>query len=285
VGIPDGNFAGTQPLKNLGSSDGNDVAPNVAPGPDNDVSGEDNGNPVSGSLFDGGAVRSAVVTLSADGEPSGDTSPSAGTPDANSNRTVDFGFWIVQDLLELGNQIWFDTDKDGVYDRGSESPAPAGVVVELWDATGGTLFATTYTDVAGQYLFTGLPSGDYYLVLPASNFATGGPLFGYRATTGAGASSTPDNGADDDSNGADDIDEVRSAVLALVSSMPTLEPEGYYTVDDDRLSDLTLDIGLIELVLAETGMDAHKALRWMTWLLAGGIMLILAGRGVRRAED
>ncbi len=48
VEIPASNFAGSQPLRNIGSSDGNDVTPNVAPGPDNDLSGEDNGNSVSG---------------------------------------------------------------------------------------------------------------------------------------------------------------------------------------------------------------------------------------------
>ena len=285
VEIPASNFAGTQPLRNLGSSDGNDAAPNVAPGPDNDVSGEDNGNPMTGNLFDGGAVRSGVVTLTAAGEPSGDTPPSAGTPDSNSNRTVDFGFWIVQDLLELGNQLWFDTNKDGIYDRGVEAPAPAGVRIELWDATTNTLYAVTFTDGAGHYLFSGLPTGDYYLVLPASDFVVGGPLFGYHATTGAGASANPDNGLDDDSNGADAADGVRSAVLSLVASMPTLEPEGYYTVADDRLSDLTLDVGLVELVLAETGMDAEAPLKWMAWFLGLGLTLILGSWAIRRTEE
>ena len=284
VEIPASNFVGTQPLKNTGSSDGNDVTPGVAPNPNNDVSGEDNGNPVSGNLFDGGAVRSGVVTLAADTEPTGDTAPSPGTPDANSNRTVDFGFWIVQDRLELGNQLWFDTNKNGVYDRGVESPVPAGVRVELWDATTNTLYAVTYTDGLGHYLFSGLPEGEYFLVLPASNFDAGGPLFGYHATSGSGVSMNPDNGTDDDSNGADANGGVRSADLSLVASMPTLEPEGYYTVSDDRLSDLTLDIGLVERVLAATGFDPATPLRLMAWFLMLGFALLLASWRVRRSN-
>ncbi len=78
---------------------------------------------------------------------------------------------------------------------------------------------------------------------------------------------------------------MRSAVLSLVSSMPTLEPEGYYTVDDDRLSDLTLDIGLVERVLAETGLDAERAVNWMAWFIGAGLMLILASWAVRRTEE
>ncbi len=280
VEIPESEFY--EELAGLGSSDGNDVA-GLAPDPDNDVSGEDNGNPVGGDIFVGAAVRALPVTLAADSEPTSDTGPTAGVVNDNSNRSVDFGFFDVQINLELGNQIWFDKVEDGVYGAG-DTPAPAGVVIELWDVTDTSApYATTTTDGLGQYLFSGLPAGDYYLVLPSSNFKKGGPLYGYVPTDGPGVSIVPDDGTDSDSNGEKSTGfSVRTAVFSFFSQMPTGESEGPYTVTDDRLSDMTIDIGLIEDVLAYTGVDIGPMLTWMMMLLSVGVWLMVADRNIRR---
>ncbi len=73
-------------------------------------------------------------------------------PDAQSNLSVDFGFHKVS----IGNQLWFDTGagantNNGVFDAG-ESPVPAGIVVNLVDASGNVV-ATTTTDATGRYMF------------------------------------------------------------------------------------------------------------------------------------
>ena len=57
----------------------------------------------------------------------------------------------------LGNLVFLDTDKNGIQD-GSETGVQ-NVTVTLF--LGGTAIATTTTDAAGNYLFTGLKAGTY----------------------------------------------------------------------------------------------------------------------------
>ena len=281
VEIPASEF--TQELEEYGSSDGNNVA-GFAPLADSDDLLADNGNPVTGNLFGGGAVRSSVATLAVDTELVTDRAPSAGVPNRDSNLAVDFGFWMVQAGLELGNQIWFDDDKDGIYDVGTEAHAPAGVIVELHDGVTGALLATTTTNSLGRYLFAGLVAGTYYLELPASNFVSGHPLKGWRATSGPGVSNTPGDGLDLDSNGQVMGLAIRSAVVSLVAQLPTLEVDAFSTVNDDRLSDLTVDFGLVfELdTLAFTGADLEHPLVVAFLLVLIGLLLLLIVRSRRR---
>ena len=274
VEIPASQFASTGPLEGYGSSDGNDDVSDLAPDPENNLTGEDNGNPVGGDVFAGSAVRSGIAILSAAAEVTTDPAPTAGTPDTNSNLTVDFGFWKVNAGLELGNQIWFDDVPDGVYNTGDDRPVPAGVAVELWPVGATDPTQTVLTNSDGQYLFTDLDAGDYYIVLQASNFASGGPLENYVLTDGAGASTTPGDGTDSDSNGEDLSGVVRTSVFTLSGATPTGEVDPFVTVPDDRVSDLTIDIGLIEVVLADTGIELRDYLVWMAGFLAAGLALL-----------
>jgi hypothetical protein len=189
---------------------------------------------------------------------------------------------MVQANLELGNQIWFDADKDGMYDVGVETPAPAGVVVQLFNATTDTLLATTTTNALGQYLFSGLVAGDYYLVLPKSNFLAGHPLAGFKATSGPGVSHVPDDGHDLDSNGDNAAMGVRTAMVTLYAKLPILEVDPWITVNDDRLSNLTIDFGLVQLdTLAFTGANVAIPSIVALWLLLVGVLLLLI-RPLRR---
>ena len=70
----------------------------------------------------------------------------------------------------LGDTVWIDTNADGVIDPGE--PGIGGVTVTAtWDGpdeTPGTLddiALTTTTDADGMYLFTGLPFGEYEVVV------------------------------------------------------------------------------------------------------------------------
>ncbi|RIL10424.1 hypothetical protein DCC79_08055, partial [bacterium] len=66
----------------------------------------------------------------------------------------------------IGDTVWFDADADGTIDAG-EPGIPGVTVLLARDADNdgvidpGEVVATTATDGAGQYLFDGLPAGDY----------------------------------------------------------------------------------------------------------------------------
>ncbi|MEZ4707417.1 MAG: SdrD B-like domain-containing protein [Caldilineaceae bacterium] len=98
-----------------------------------------------------------------------------------NDPTWDAGLWTLEpiELAALGDFVWRDLDADGVQDAGE--PGVEGVTVELYDGAG-TLVDTTTTDVNGQYSFTNLEPGDYYVVFT--------PPAGFRL-------SPQDQGADD----------------------------------------------------------------------------------------
>ncbi|HEY75553.1 MAG TPA: DUF11 domain-containing protein [Thermoflexia bacterium] len=128
---------------------------------DSDLNERDHGI-VYGVLGAGGYVASDAVTVTPGDEPIND-----GDTDANSNLTIDFGFY----RLSLGDQVWYDANNDGYLDAG-EVGAP-GVEVRLYDGTGTTLLMTTTTDASGYYTFTGLVSGTYVVeVIPPPNYAS-----------------------------------------------------------------------------------------------------------------
>lgn len=79
----------------------------------------------------------------------------------------------------LGDLVFVDVDGSGSYNPPFDVPVMNGVPVELYD-TNDQLVATTST-LAGRYLFTGLRPGEYYVRIPASQFQSGGPLFGLGA--------------------------------------------------------------------------------------------------------
>ena len=83
----------------------------------------------------------------------------------------------------LGNYVWNDLDGDGVQEPGE--PGIAGVTVELLDAVG-NIIASTITDAAGLYNFSGLINGSYTVLFTS-------PV-GYTATlTNAGGNDALDS--------------------------------------------------------------------------------------------
>jgi len=70
----------------------------------------------------------------------------------------------------LGDHIWVDTNGNGVQDGGE--PGKAGVQVKLFtDCAGNTLVGTKTSNVNGDYSFTGLAAGEYYLrVYPPTGY-------------------------------------------------------------------------------------------------------------------
>jgi len=126
---------------------------------DDNVDGDDNGTQSTA----GGASTSPMITLTADGEPTGEP-VQGGAQDAadddNGDMTVDFGFVPP---LSLGSTLFYDNDNNG--QQGTGETGIAGLLVELLDSAGNVV-ATTTTDANGDYLFDNLLPGDYQVRIP-----------------------------------------------------------------------------------------------------------------------
>ncbi|MEI2728799.1 MAG: SdrD B-like domain-containing protein [Candidatus Nanopelagicales bacterium] len=158
-------------------------------------------------------------------------------------------------LLNLGNQVWFDADNDGLID--SNEAGVAGVAVELYkdtDADGvftpgvDQYVATTNTLAGGYYTFTSLVPGDYVVVITGTNFAAGGVLADYRSSTDIATSGDPDNNIDSDDNGLENATgtTVNYVASSAVSLSANVEPDTN-TVSGD--SNWSVDFGFYKLVL------------------------------------
>ncbi len=68
--------------------------------------------------------------------------------------------------IEIGNRVWDDLNNNNIQDAGE--PGFAGVIVELYDASGATLLASVTTDANGNWYFnnTNVPAG----ILPNTNY-------------------------------------------------------------------------------------------------------------------
>ncbi len=196
-------------------------------GVNDDIDDNDDGSQM------GASVMSEVIELVLGSEPG-----------VNDNYTVDFGFYEPQTspTLTLGNLVFLDYENDGIFnnsDTGIE-----GVEVELWDAgpdqTKGTnddeLIDNQYTVVFGEYFFTGLSEGFYYVVLngngiPANHVSSTGD--GVFDNDGAGfyePAADPDDDQDDTDDGTQMGQQIMSGVIELTFGN---EPFGFenHTVD------------------------------------------------------
>jgi hypothetical protein len=103
-------------------------------------------------------------------------------------------FWFFSFKVEpieteysIGRLVWYDTNKNGQQDLAD--PTEIGipdVTYTVYDGPGpgANVVRQGSTDANGEFLETGLPAGDYTVVVDAANLAPGGPLFGWTSTTG-----------------------------------------------------------------------------------------------------
>ncbi|HUP59630.1 MAG TPA: SdrD B-like domain-containing protein [Thermoanaerobaculia bacterium] len=112
-------------------------------------------------LFTGLAAGSYIVKVdTTDPDFPTDVTPT-GDPDIASGR--------------IGDTIWLDANGNGVLNAGEDGIA--GVIVNLYDdadgsgtlSGGDSLVASTITNVNGNYLFTGLPAGNYFVDVDESS--------------------------------------------------------------------------------------------------------------------
>ena len=189
----------------------------------------------------------------------------------------------------LGNKVWLDngagggTSNNGLMDAGTESIGGGingvGVVVYASDGAGNPtgLPLSSMTTVAsgttnGFYGFN-LPPGDYVVVIPATNFASGAPLFGLYSS---GTSTATFNGIDPDTTATDKDDNgynainpvgtgVRSAAVTLsVGGEPTGEVDRTATdiAFTDNSANLTVDFGFVST--APTAVKLGYVKGWWT---------------------
>ncbi|MCI5156851.1 MAG: hypothetical protein D3906_00120 [Candidatus Electrothrix sp. AUS1_2] len=138
----------------------------------------------------------------------------SGTDDTDN----DFGYQLTGPG-KIGDFVWIDTDGDGQQDDGADSGIPGVTVTLEWDPDGDgnyTVLTTTTTsdgttdldgdnipDPAGSYLFTGLPEGDYRVVVDTADTDLPTDAFGnsyspstnvqYDVSVTAGSATSLDN--------------------------------------------------------------------------------------------
>jgi choice-of-anchor A domain-containing protein/uncharacterized repeat protein (TIGR01451 family)/TQXA domain-containing protein len=102
-----------------------------------------------------------------------------------TDLTWDAGVYFNK--ASLGDKVWLDANENGIQDAG-EAGVP-NVTVKLYDCSGNTLLGTTTTNASGNYLFSNLTAGSYYVVFTA-------PVgYSFSAQT-QGSDNTKDSDAD-----------------------------------------------------------------------------------------
>ena len=191
------------------------------------------------------------------------------TPDNQIAVTINDGDEIEKDFLEekvvfIGSTVFTDSNNNGVQDTGEAGIS--GVDVELYapgadGVVGGvddTLIDSTTTDGDGNYQFSDLPEGDYYVSIPTTNFASGGAL--ETAPLSSETTETTDNQVDGDDNGiqANSGEATNSPVINLTANGEPVDGTGANdetgtgsTLDngsgvaDDSDGDMTVDFGFV----------------------------------------
>lgn len=103
-----------------------------------------------------------------------------------SNLTGDFGYYFDRHRGLVGDRVWFDLDNDGVQDEGEQGVSGVTVQLEVQGGSKWTVKGSVITDVNGYYYFPNLDTGgggyNYRTRVMDTNFAAGGPLYGYTGT-------------------------------------------------------------------------------------------------------
>ncbi|MCX6853564.1 MAG: PA14 domain-containing protein, partial [Verrucomicrobia bacterium] len=216
--------------------------------------------PLTWSLASG--TLPAGLSLSSAGTITG--TPTAATVANITVRVTDLGGCFVNRALTLqarnmgiGNQIWIDTNNDGL--RGNTEAGAPNVRVELWSAglngirdngAGDDVKITEMdTDSNGLYSFSNLLAGVYYVRLP-----TPPNYYPSISTTAV----TTDNGVNNDNNGVQsggsDTPVVSPLITLTVGGEPSLGVDG-----DDTDRDSTIDFAFANLDLCYTNTLVDNA--------------------------
>jgi large repetitive protein len=173
------------------------------------------------------------------------------------NRTLDAGLIVPTGTLSLGDQVWTETDNDGVFEPQNGELGVDGVRLDLYldvnndglpslDEYFGTTETATTSGFAGRYRFNELGPGNFLVVVSPSAFGGSGALAGFETATGNDPAPDPDDDVNGDDNGRPSG--------ALVAALPvTLSDNGEPTSEDgDNDSNLTVDFGFVPQAAVDT---------------------------------
>ena len=217
--LPPANFVPSGPLAYTVSipSDGGDN------GIDDD--GGENGVDVAEPSVSG--VRSVTFSLAPGTEPVNFPGTETGSgfsldsvDDANIDLTIDFGFQSTRG--RIGDRVWLDSNRNGLQDPGEAGLG--GVRVQLFEWLSGEFVDSVESTSTGEYGFTGLPPGDYFLRFPAETYSADGMSM-WRLTA-------PDAGSDDnvDSDGSLPDGETGRLIVPAGGNLRNVDG-GYYFVN------------------------------------------------------
>ncbi|MDM8564759.1 SdrD B-like domain-containing protein [Candidatus Halobeggiatoa sp. HSG11] len=168
------------------------------------------------------------------------------------DRSWDAGIVLSIGQLSLGNRVWLDINKDGLYDASTEQGINDvkvnlyldsdnnGLYTQGVDAEIASMKTITKKYVDGYYLFEELKAGKYIVQIDPSNFAPGKPLDGLASSSGASTASDIDH---------DDNGNARTAKGVLTTAMALDNPVD--ATDDQAYSNLTVDFGFHEPEIQE----------------------------------
>ena len=214
-----------------------------------DVNNADNG------VRMGMMVMSNIITLTLYGEPTND-----GDTSSLTNLTVDFGLYTPQPIiptLSLGDLVWNDANNDGIHQSTEGGIQDVRVVLYgvgtdgFKNTTDDVTIDSILTNGSGNYLFTGLSAGDYFVKL-----SSGIPA-GMVSSTGDGVNDIDGLGTYETTTPVDvnDADNGTQMGTMVMSKIVTLSLYGEPTTDGDTstLTNLTVDFGLYTPVYASIG--------------------------------
>lgn len=189
-------------------------------------------------------------TIDSDADTTNGTTQEVTLAPGEINRTLDAGLVTAAGTLALGDQVWNDTDNDGVFEPQSGELGIDGVRMDLYldanndgvptlDEYRGATTTATSSGFAGRYRFDNLAPGNYIVVVDPQSFNGGGALSGLTTSTGNDPAPDPDDDVNGDDNG--------TALGALTGSHPvTLTSGGEPTSEDGNPNtNLTVDFGFV----------------------------------------
>lgn len=180
---------------------------------------------------------------------------------AEFNPTLDAGLILPTGNLSLGNQVWVESDNDGLFEPQNGELGVNGVSLSLYKDTSadgipsideyfGATTTFTSNGLDGRYLFDGLDSGEYIVVVNLDNLTGSGALAGLQTCTGNDPAPDPDDDVNGDDNGTN--------IGANLANHPVLlSPLGepINDGDDDDNSNLSVDFCFTNVVVTTPQYD------------------------------
>ena len=217
---------------------------------DDQTDNDDNGiqSDSDGDGLTDGPIRSGLITLTPNSEPSGAEEDGKGgaqdnSDDKNGDMTVDFG---LVPLSSVGSTIFVDLDNDGV--RGPNDPSldDKEVIVRLLDENKNVIATQVVND--GNYFFDNLLPGNYFVEFDAPDSF---PVSSTTTNTNDDQTDDDDNGIQSDSDGDGLTDgPIRSPLFNLTPNTEPVGEDGKGGAQDDaadKNGDMTIDFGVVPL--------------------------------------